>query len=85
MNPLKINFHRIIIGLITALLMSCEESTPVRKENIREYKEALQELKSKDSMKPEPLDTSASEEMNALKKKLKEEQYGDWPIPNTGN
>lgn len=85
MNPLKINFHGIIIGVITALLMSCNDSTPVTKENTKEYKQALQELKSTDSIKPEPLDTSNSEEMNALKKHLKEEQYGDWPIPNTGN
>lgn len=85
MNPPKSNFQGIIIGIIAILLMSCNDSKPVKKENIREYKEASQELKSTDSIKPEPLDTSNSEEMNSLKKHLKEEQYGEWPIPNTKN
>ncbi|AEA44626.1 hypothetical protein [Fluviicola taffensis] len=83
MNPLKSNFYGIIIGLITALLMSCNESKSTTKENTKEYKRALQKLKNTDSIKPEPLDTSSSEEMNALKKQLKEDQYGEWPIPNT--
>lgn len=83
MNPLKSNFHGIIIGLITALLTSCDESTHATKEDVKEYKRALQELKYTDSIKPEPLDTSSSKEMNALKKRLKEEHYGEWPIPNT--
>ncbi len=85
MNPLKSNFHRIIIGLITTLLMSCDESKPTTKENTKEYKGALQKLKSIDSIKSEPLDTSNSKEMKSLKKQLKEEQYGEWPIPNTAN
>lgn len=68
MNPLKSNFPGIIIGLIIALLMSCNESKPTTKENTKEYKRVLQKFKPADSIKPEPLDTSNSKEMNALKK-----------------